>query len=78
MNLSERPAPIAGIRAKVDQLSLSKAQSNSCLASILNTLEIARAQRGENNWSESDAEALRTMVAICEKVATGSDARYTI
>jgi hypothetical protein len=78
MNHSERPAPILGTDAKVDQSGISKAQSNSRLAAILNALEIAKAHRGHNNWSDRDAEALRTIVAICEKVATGSETRFSI
>ena len=78
MTLSERPAPIPGIDAKVDHSSISKAQSNSRLAAILNAVEIAKAHRGHNNWSERDAEALRTIVSLCDRMATGSDTRFSI
>jgi hypothetical protein len=78
MTLSERPSPISGVDVKADQAGISKAQSNNRLAAILNTLELAKAHRGHNNWSDRDAEALRAIVSICEKVATGSEARYSI
>jgi hypothetical protein len=75
MTLFESKPSLSDVTARVDQAEAKSAQSNMRLVAILNALEIAKVHGGHRSWSDSQADALRAMIRICDQIADGSEPR---
>jgi hypothetical protein len=73
MSIIESKTSLSNVSARVDHAEALSAQSNMRLVAIMNALEIARGHGGHKTWSESQADALRAMIKICDRVADGSE-----
>jgi hypothetical protein len=74
MSLVENRPSLSDVSTRVDL----QAQSNNRLVAILNILELTKVHGGRQTWTDDHAQALRTMISICDRLAEGSEQKHSI